>query len=112
MHAPDLPLWPGSSIKVGLGAWNSIPLTIALEGAVFSVGLAIYLRSTRARDRIGLWGLWSMVATLLLIFLSGFFSPPPGDEHSLAIFALGIWLFIPWSHWVDMHRDLTVVAVH
>jgi hypothetical protein len=53
-----------------------------------------------------------MVATLLLIFLSGFFSPPPGDEHSLAIFALGIWLFIPWSHWVDMHRDLTVVAVH
>ena len=26
VHRPDLPLWPGSSVKVGLGAWNSIPL--------------------------------------------------------------------------------------
>ena len=24
MHMPDLPLWPGSSIRVGLGAWRSI----------------------------------------------------------------------------------------
>ena len=31
-HRPDLPLYPGSSIKIGLGLWNSVPATIAVEG--------------------------------------------------------------------------------
>jgi membrane-bound metal-dependent hydrolase YbcI (DUF457 family) len=35
MHRPDLPLWPGSDVKFGLGAWRSIPLTIVIELAVF-----------------------------------------------------------------------------
>jgi membrane-bound metal-dependent hydrolase YbcI (DUF457 family) len=26
MHRPDLPLLPGSAVKVGLGLWNSIPV--------------------------------------------------------------------------------------
>src|SRR5690242_19917832 len=55
MHRPDLPLWPGSNVRVGLGAWNSIPLTILLELVVFVSGLVVYLRATRARDRIGRW---------------------------------------------------------
>jgi hypothetical protein len=111
MHAPDLPLWPGSSTKVGLGAWNSIPLTIVLEGVFFGAGLVIYLRTTRARDRIGVWGLWSMVAFLLLIFFSGFFAGPPTNERSLAFGALGLWLFVPWSYWIDRHRELIVAGV-
>src|SRR5918992_5304926 len=45
MHAPDLPLWPGSEVKVGLGAWRSIPLTVAIELAVFVPGLVAYLRA-------------------------------------------------------------------
>ncbi len=108
MHPPDLPVWPGFPLKLGFGAWNSIPLTIILEGIFFLGGLVIYLRTTRARDRIGSWGLWSMVAVLLLIFLSGFFSPPPGNLPTLASFALGLWLFIPWSYWVDRHRALVI----
>src|SRR5256885_9323611 len=68
MHRPDLQLWPGSSTRVGLGAWRSIPLTILLEGLVFGGGLVVYLRATRARDRIGKWALWGMVAVLALIF--------------------------------------------
>src|SRR5918999_6605850 len=57
MHAPDLPLWPGSDVKVGLGAWRSIPLTIAIELAVFVSGLVSYVRATRAKDAIGRRGL-------------------------------------------------------
>ena len=26
MHRPDLPLWPGSDMKLGLGAWRLIPV--------------------------------------------------------------------------------------
>jgi membrane-bound metal-dependent hydrolase YbcI (DUF457 family) len=106
MHAPDLPLWPGSTVKVGLGAWRSIPLTIAIELAVFVPGLVAYLRATRAKDRVGSWGVWAMVAVLLLIFFSGFGSPPPASPRAVAYSALGLWLFVPWGYWVDRHREV------
>src|SRR5918999_627568 len=104
MHAPDLPLWPGSDVKVGLGAWRSIPLTIAIELGVFVPGLIIYQRTTRAKDWIGRWGMWAMVIALLAIFFSGFTSPPPESERAVAVGALGLWLFVPWGYWVDRHR--------
>lgn len=53
MHQPDLPLWPGTSPEVGLGLWRSVPGTLAVEGAVFAAGLLLYLKESRARDRIG-----------------------------------------------------------
>jgi hypothetical protein len=107
MHRPDLPLWPGSAVKVGLGAWNSIPLTVGLELTVFGLGLASYLRTTRARDRVGTWGLWTMVALLLLIFASGFGSTAPMSQQVVGLSALGLWLFVPWAAWVDRHRATT-----
>jgi LexA-binding, inner membrane-associated putative hydrolase len=105
VHQPDLPLWPGSSIRVGLGVWNSIPATIALESAVFFGGLAIYMRSTSARDGVGRWGLLAMVAVLVVIFASGFMGPPPPSERAIGLMGLGLWLFVPWSYWVDRHRE-------
>ena len=107
MHRPDLPLWPGSATRIGLGAWRSIPLTIVLELAVFGFGLVVYLRTTRARDRIGSWALWAMVAVLLLIFASGFTASAPPDGRAVALGALGLWLFVPWGYWIDRHRELT-----
>jgi membrane-bound metal-dependent hydrolase YbcI (DUF457 family) len=104
MHRPDLPLWPGSSTKVGLELWNSVPATIAIEFVLFALGLAFYVRATRARDRVGSWGLWAMVAVLVLFFLGGIFGSPPPSERALAIGALGLWLFVPWGYWVDRHR--------
>src|SRR5690242_17586406 len=92
MHRPDLPLWPGSATRVGFGAWRSIPLTIVLELAVFGFGLVVYLRATRARDRVGSWALWAMVAVLLLILVSGFTSAPPPTGRAVALGALGLWL--------------------
>jgi LexA-binding, inner membrane-associated putative hydrolase len=106
MHRPDLQLWPGSAMRVGLGAWRSIPLTIVLELMVFGFGLVVYLRTTRARDRIGSWAFWAMVAVLVLIFVSGFTSAPPPNGRAVALGALGLWLFVPWSYWIDRHREL------
>jgi LexA-binding, inner membrane-associated putative hydrolase len=106
MHAADLPLWPGSTIKVGLAAWRSVPLTIAIELSVFVSGLVIYLRTTRALDVRGRWGLWLMVIVLFGIFFGGFFSPPPTEGRAAALGALGLWLFAPWGWWVDRHREV------
>ena len=104
-HRPDLPLWPGST-RVGLGLWNSVAATIAIELAIFGAGLALYASRTRARDAIGRWALAAMVALLLLIFFSGFVSPPPPSPQAVAYVTLGLWLFAPWAHWIDRHREL------
>jgi membrane-bound metal-dependent hydrolase YbcI (DUF457 family) len=104
MHAPDLPLWPGSDVLVGAGLWDSIPVTLALELGLLAMGLAVYLRATRPIGPAGRYGLLGMIALLLLIFLSGLFGSPPPSERALAVFALGLWLFVPWGFWVDRNR--------
>jgi len=48
----------------GLGLWNSVAATVIVEGLLFAAGVWIYARATRARDRIGRYGLWVFVAFL------------------------------------------------
>jgi membrane-bound metal-dependent hydrolase YbcI (DUF457 family) len=110
VHGPDLPLWPGSSIMAGMGAWNSVPLTILLELAFFGGGLFLYLRTTRARDGIGSWGLWAMVAVLVLFYFTSTFGAPPSNVRVVAFGSLILWLFVPWGWWVDRHRELRGVV--
>ena len=107
MHRRDLPLWPGSAIKIGLGLWNSIAVTVILEGTLFLIGILVYIRTTRPRDRIGTYALVAMLTVLLLIFASGFFAAPPRGEHIVAWAGLGLWLFVPWAAWIDRHREAT-----
>jgi membrane-bound metal-dependent hydrolase YbcI (DUF457 family) len=104
MHRPDLPLWPGSATLVGGGLWNSVPATVVIELGLLGLGLALYVRGTRALDRVGRWGLWSMVALLVAFFAGAVLGPPPPNERALAYSALGLWLFVPWGWWVDRHR--------
>ncbi len=103
-HRPDLPLWPGGP-KLGFGLWNSVPATVIVELALFAIGVGLYFRATRARDRIGSWGAWAMVLALLVIYVASSFGPPPTDVRSLAFASLVLWLFVPWGWWVDRHRD-------
>ena len=104
MHRPDLPLWPGAnSPKLGWGLWNSVAATMVIEFAIYAIGIGIYLRATRARDRVGSWGLWAYVLVLAALYLMSNGSPPP-NERTLAWTALGIWLFVPWAWWIDKHR--------
>jgi hypothetical protein len=103
MHRPDLPLWPGSATLVGGGLWNSVAVTWLVEGLLFAAGIALYVRGTRARDRVGRWGLWAMVALLAVAFAGGGSAPP--SERALALMTLSLWLFVPWGWWVDRHRE-------
>ena len=104
-HRPDLPLWPGGP-EVGLGLWNSIPGTIAVEVAMFIAALAIYLRVTRALDRTGSVALWSLVVFLGVIYASNLTSPPPPDTRTIGFVGLAQWLFVPWGYWIDRHRTM------
>ena len=104
-HRPDMPLYPGGP-KLGLGLWNSIPATVAIEVPMFLAGLWIYTRATHARDAIGRWAFRGLAVTLLLIYAGNIFGPPPPSVRALSIVAMiGGVLFTGWSAWADNHRD-------
>ena len=103
-HRPDLPLIPGGETFVGLGLWNSLAGTLVVELGLFTAGLAVYSRVSRARDRTGRYSLWTLAALLLLLYMGNLFGPPPPSESMLAFSALGLWLFVPWAYWIDRHR--------
>src|SRR5258705_8352380 len=75
-HRPDMPLYPGSA-KFGLGLWNSFGATVAVEVTMYAAGVWIYLKATRARDGIGRWALWGLIALLFVSYLGNLVSPPP-----------------------------------
>jgi membrane-bound metal-dependent hydrolase YbcI (DUF457 family) len=103
-HRPDMPLWPGGP-KVGLGLWNSVPATLAVEFALFAGGIWLYLSATRARDRVGTWALAVFVLLLAVLYLAAVFGPPPPSVQVLAMSGILGWLFVVWAYWIDRHRE-------
>jgi hypothetical protein len=103
VHRPDLPLWPGGP-EAGLGLWNSIPLTIAVEGAMLAAAVGLYVRGTRARDAVGQWALWALVVFTGAIWVSGPWAPPPPGVGAIAVVGLALWLLPAWAQWVERHR--------
>ncbi len=100
-----MPLYPGSA-KFGLGLWNSIPLTIAIEVAMFGVGVWLYLRATRARDKAGRWGFFTLAAFLPLAYFANLFGPPPPSLPALYWSAMiGFGILLTWAWWADQHRE-------
>jgi membrane-bound metal-dependent hydrolase YbcI (DUF457 family) len=102
-HRPDMPLWPGGPL-VGLGLWYSVPASLAVELALFAVGVGLYVSVTRPRERIGAYAFRAFVATLAALYVSSVFGPPPPSVQVLAMTGLAGWLFIAWGYWIDRHR--------
>jgi hypothetical protein len=106
-HRPDLPLFPGSDIKVGLGLWNSLIGTLLVEGGLFIIGVYLYLKTTRAKNKTGQWTLWALVVFLAIIYITNLFGPPPPEVKPIAYLGLLQWLFIAWGYWIDRNRKVT-----
>jgi len=107
VHAPDLPILPTDVPKVGFGLWNSPIGTAVVEGAIFLIGLVLYLRSTRARNGTGKWTLWLLVVLLVVNQIAAKFSPPPTDQHVLGWAGQYQWIFVLLGYWVDKNRVIT-----
>lgn len=106
VHRPDLPLTPGGDARVGLGLWNSVPATLAVEFGLLALGVRVYTRLTEPADGVGKWSFWSFVAVLVLIYLGNVFGGETPGETEIAIAGLGLWLFVAWGYWIDRRRRL------
>lgn len=106
-HRPDLPVFPGGNARLGLGLWNSVPGTLVVETLLFAIGVVLYVRATRARDRAGSIAMWSLVIVLAVINVANLLSPPPPSSTAVAIVALSMWLFVAWGFYIDRHRGGT-----
>ena len=101
VHRPDLPLVPGGDARFGLFLWSSPVVAIAVELALFAIGLTLYLRSRPGPVGRGA-GLWALVALLLLIYgadRSG--AAPPPSVAVLAWVGQATWLLVVAAYWVD-----------
>jgi hypothetical protein len=108
VHRPDLPLYPGSAVKLGLDVWASLPLTLLLEGSLFATGVWLYARFTTAADAKGRWGFYGLVAFLVFIYAGNLFGAPPPSARAIAWVGQAQWLLVLLGYWVDGHRHAAV----
>jgi len=108
VHRPDLPLYPGSSIMVGFGMWNYETLEIIVEGLIFFIGLWLYIKSTKPKNKIGTYGFWALIIFLILIHSANLFGSPPPSSTAIAWAGELQWVLVIWAYWVDHNRSVTV----
>jgi hypothetical protein len=109
-HRPDMPLYPGGQ-RYGLGLWNSVAGTMIVEISMLVVGVWLYVRATRAGDRIGSYAFFAYLILLLVLYVGDRFSPPPNNVSEI------IWpgiiaefVLLAWAWWFDHHRLLRAPA--
>lgn len=105
VHIPDLPIFPGTDLKVGLGLWNSFAATLIVEGLIFIGGLYFYVKTTKAKNKKGAFALWGLVVFLAAIYISNLVGPPPQSVEAIGIVGNAQWLIILWGYWIDKNRE-------
>jgi hypothetical protein len=109
-HRPDMPLYPGGP-RYGLGLWNSIAGTMAVEISMFALGVWLYARTSSARDRIGRYAFIAYVTLLLVLYGGDRYSAPPQSVSEIVWPAIiAELLLILWAWWFDNHRFLRTPA--
>jgi len=107
VHTPDLPLLTDTGHKLGFGLWNNALLTYLLEALFIIAGLIFYMRKTKRKTRLTIYGLPLFVIILLLINLINIFGPLSASDNaeSVALSAtFAYFVFAGLAHWLDINR--------
>ena len=104
VHRPDLPLY-GNSMKVGLGLWNHVALSLGLEVLVLIGGLWLYLTKSRAISTAGRYGPVVFALVMLAVQIASLVGPLPPSPATVAASGLGAYLvFAAVAGWIDRQR--------
>lgn len=99
-HRPDLPVFPWSDWKVGLGLWSNVTFTLVIEVGLFVAGVYFYLTNTNL-DKKHKIIFWSLIAFLLIVYVMNVFGPPPPSEKAISYAGFSLWLLVAWAYWAD-----------
>jgi hypothetical protein len=87
VHVPDLPLYD-DSMKVGLGLWRHIWISLPLELAFLGLGAWLYARYVPAQRAHGDRWLWLFVAVMAALEIYAAVGPAPTAPKDIAVKAL------------------------
>jgi membrane-bound metal-dependent hydrolase YbcI (DUF457 family) len=90
-HRRDMPVVPWGDAKFGLGMWNSVPLTLAVEVLMFAGAAAFYAHGRRMSR-----GFWILIATLGTMYSGNVFGPPPPGIAAIAISMVALIPVVWW----------------
>lgn len=103
VHTPDLPIWKDSGTKIGLGLWNSVPISMGLELLFLLGGVYLYYKRTdlklisRFNKRFVGFLIFLMVLTAATPFL-----PIPNSITELAVQGIfGYFLIAGLGYWIE-----------
>lgn len=110
-HPPDMAIAPGLETRLGLGLWESLPWTLAIEGGFWIVAVILYYRSTKAKTRAGVFGFW-IVATLLtwIWFVNIRRGVDPNPVRAGIGGSVVFGLFVAWAYWMNRARPVVIAS--
>ncbi|MGZ8391853.1 MAG: hypothetical protein ACXWWK_03320 [Gemmatimonadales bacterium] len=101
VHVADLPIMGNDSTKLGLGLWNNLVATLALEALVFMAGLALYVARGSHRHPVRLGRILIVIVLLVGTYVASIFGPPPPSMRIVAVsdivFILAIGALAGWA---------------
>jgi len=97
-HGPDLAVYD-SKFKMGLGLWNYLGATFAVEALLVIGGVALWLTS-HSRSRVTAVIVFAVV--LIAIAAASLFGPMPGSIAGVAVFAeISYFALAGVAFWID-----------
>src|SRR6187549_2404271 len=90
-HRPDMPVFPFGELKLGLGLWYSVPLTVLVEGLLFAGAVTFYAIGRRMKASF-----WALIVTVCLAYVGNVVGPPPPGVREIAVSMIALMPLVWW----------------
>ena len=101
VHVPDLPLAGNDSLKLGLGIWNHLGVSVGLELLVLAAGVAVYVARRSRRHPVRPVRLAVVLVLLVGTYVASLVGPPPPSMAVVGasdiVFMLAIGALAAWA---------------
>lgn len=88
VHAPELPIMGTSSVKVGLGLWQTMPAALVTEAFIAAAGLYLFVSGASLSRAKKLWLTVLCFVVLAFTVVGMTVAPPPPSVITMAVTSL------------------------
>jgi hypothetical protein len=111
VHLPDLPIAGNDSPKLGLGLWNHLGLSIAVELVLLAAGAVVYIRGGSRRHPVRGWRLGVVLLLLIGVYAASLLGPPPPSVTAIGLSDVGFLLLMGLlGAWADRPASAAELA--